>query len=123
MSQKGISNLESVRSFDEYRWESLPGCERVAQAILVNQLDEVNKRGTRTRLVRYGAESSTGAAFTHDFHEEVYLLEGEQEILDAESHELRGVYPRGTHFHRTAGTVHGPFRSRQGCVLLEIHYY
>lgn len=115
--------MESVRHLGEYEWEALPGCERVAQAILVNELDETNKRGTRTRLVRYGANSRTGAAFTHDFHEEVYLLEGEQEIWDSPGEELRGVYPQGTHFRRTAGTLHGPFRSRAGCLLLEIHYY
>ena len=115
--------MEVLKNFKGLSWEWLPGCERVEQAILINNLDEVNKRGTRSRLVRYGDDSRTGAAFVHDFHEEVYLIEGEQEILDPQSFALQAVHGAGTHFHRVAGTIHGPFGSRRGCMLLEIHYY
>ena len=49
----------------------------IQQKILSGALDEVNNRGTRTRLLRFQPGVYTTAPFSHDYWEEVYLVEGD----------------------------------------------
>ncbi len=96
--------------------------EGIDQIVLSNSLDEQAKTGSRTRLVRFAPGARTTVPFIHDYHEEVYLLEGDQVQAAAEARPQAG-YPAHTYFKRPAGTWHGPFHSETGCLLLEVHYY
>ncbi len=97
-----------------------PGIEQV---IVNNTLDEVNKAGIRTRFVRFSPGARTTKKFIHDYHEEVFLVEGDQILLDDSNLQQLEQYHQGKFFTRPAGTFHGPFSSEKGCVLLEVHYY
>ncbi len=98
------------------RVESYP--EGVAEKILAGRLDEENKTGCRTRLVRFSPGADTREAVTHDYWEEVFVLSGD--LLVGEAREAFGP---NTHAFRPPGASHGPFRSEGGCILFEIHRY
>jgi len=95
----------------------------IEQKILAGGLDEVGHSGTRTRLLRFAPGVYTTAPFVHDYWEEVYLVDGDLTVgNDAEGRGGESFAP-GTYACRPPGAAHGPFKSKRGCLLLEIHYY
>jgi hypothetical protein len=116
---------------DEFRtvdmtsgWETPPGYPAgIQQKILAGALDEDGRRGTRTRLLRFDAGVFTTAPFVHEYWEEVYLVSGDLTVgNDAEGNGGESFAPP-TYACRPPGAFHGPFKSEDGCVLLEIHYF
>ncbi|WP_404341939.1 hypothetical protein [Pseudoalteromonas mariniglutinosa] len=94
--------------------------EGIEEKILSGYLDEENKVGTRTRLLRFAPGAKTTVPFIHDYFEEVYLVTGD---LTVGENGCYGSYEQHTYASRPAQTYHGPFESKQGCILLEIHFY
>lgn len=116
-----MEHLKTIRPED---WEHPASFDDgIDQIVLKNSLDEQAKTGTRTRLVRFGPGARTRVPFIHDYHEEVYLLEGDQVLLNKDDLSPLVCHLQGTYFERPAGTWHGPFTSVSGCLLLELHYY
>lgn len=72
-----------------------------------------------TRLVRWapGLDTSDAGVISHDYAEEVYLLEGELTDLT-----LGQTFPAGHYASRAPGMRHGPYRTPAGCTMLEIRY-
>lgn len=105
-------------------WEVPPGYPAgIQQKILSGALDETNKRGSRTRLLRFTPGTYTTAPFVHEYWEEVFLVSGDLTVgNDAQGKGGKGYEPF-TYACRPPGAYHGPFRSDTGCVLLEIHYF
>ena len=95
----------------------------IQQKIISGGLDEKNKRGTRTRLLRFDPGVFTTAPFVHEYWEEVFLVSGDLAVGNDE-HGKGGVsFPPSTYACRPPGAYHGPFRSDNGCILLEMHYF
>jgi hypothetical protein len=105
-------------------WEALRGYPSgIEQKILSGSLDETQRRGSRTRLLRFAAGVFTTAPFVHEYWEEVYLVSGDLTVgNDAEGNGGTAFQPN-TYAVRPPGAVHGPFKSATGCLLLEIHYF
>lgn len=105
-------------------WERPPGYDAgFAQKILATDLDEVNKRGSRTRILRIDPGVFSKKPFVHDHWEEVYLLKGDL-IVGTDEHGNGGKpFLAPTYACRPPGIYHGPFKSQTGCLLLEFHYY
>lgn len=95
----------------------------IQQKILSGALDEKNKRGSRTRLLRFDPGVYTTAPFVHNYWEEVYLMTGDLTVGNDAQGKGGTSFQPNTYACRPPGAYHGPFRSDQGCVLLEIHYY
>ena len=95
----------------------------IEEKILSGALDENAKRGTRTRLLRFEPGVFTTAPFVHDYWEEVFLVSGDLIVgSDAKGH--GGTpFPPNTYACRPPGSYHGPFKSINGCMLLELHYF
>jgi hypothetical protein len=72
-----------------------------------------------TRLARWapGLDTSAAGVIRHTYYEEVFLLEGELEDLT-----LGRTFTAGHYASRPPGMPHGPYRTRTGCVMLEIRY-
>ncbi|MFD4651430.1 cupin [Streptomyces sp. NPDC058441] len=72
-----------------------------------------------TRLVRWlpGLDTSDAGVITHDYVEEVYLLEGD--LVDLT---LGQTFGPGHFASRQPGMRHGPYRTPAGCTMLEIRY-
>ena len=105
-------------------WEVPPGYPKgMKHKILSGGLDEVKRRGTRTRLLRFDPGVFTTAPFVHEYWEEVYLVSGDLIVGNDERGNGGKAFDSNTYACRPPGAFHGPFKSRNGCVLLEIHYY
>jgi hypothetical protein len=93
---------------------------------LADDLDEVRKRGGRSRLVRFAPGASTSRALAHEYWEEVFVLSGDLLPLDGTvGDDLAGATIANEYRYscRPPGTPHGPFRSTRGCVLFEVQYF
>ena len=95
----------------------------IEQKILAGDLDEMNKTGNRTRLLRFTPGAYTTKPFVHDYWEEVYLVSGDLVVGNDERGQDGEVFQPHTYACRPPGVRHGPFKSTGGCLLLEIHYY
>ena len=94
-----------------------------AEKILACSLDERNRKGTRTRLLRMEPGVFSTEPFVHEYWEEVYLLRGD--LIVGNDVQGRGgeKFTGPTYACRPPGVHHGPFKSDGGCLLLEIHYF
>ena len=72
-----------------------------------------------TRLARWepGLDTTPTGVITHDYVEEVYILEGSLHDLT-----LDRTFHAGDFACRPPGMPHGPYRTEDGCVLLETRY-
>ena len=105
-------------------WKSPAGYPAtIQQMILASDLDESRKLGSRTRLLRFDAGAFTTAPFVHDHWEEVFLLSGDLSVGSDAQGNGGERFEAPTYACRPPGAYHGPFSSRQGCLLHEIHYY
>ena len=105
-------------------WETPAGYPAgIQQKIIAGGLDEKNKRGTRTRLLRFAPGVYTTEPFVHEYWEEVFLVQGDLTVGNDANGEGGTSYAPFTYACRPPGAYHGPFKSEQGCILLEIHYY
>jgi len=105
-------------------WETLPGYPKgIQQKILSGALDETNRRGSRSRLLRFEPGCYTTKPFVHEYWEEVFLVSGDLTVGNDETGSGGTPYAPFTYACRPPGAVHGPFKSLQGCLLFEIHYY
>jgi len=105
---------------DHLPWEPVPasatggaGGTGVQQKILSRDPET----GDVTRLLRFDAGVHTKDTITHDFWEEVWILEGELIDLGKKQSFSAGMYAC-----RPPGMVHGPYRVPTGCMTLEIRY-
>ena len=95
----------------------------IQQKILSGHLDEENKTGSRTRLLRFQPGVFTTAPFVHEYWEEVYLLSGDLIVGNDEQGNGGESFTPGTYACRPPGAFHGPFKSVNGCLLYETHFY
>jgi hypothetical protein len=107
-------------------WQKPPGYPpelNVQEKVLTGGLDTKNKRGSQTRLLKFGPGVYTTAPFVHDYWEEVFLVSGDLTVGNDKDGKGGTPFPPNTYACRPPGAWHGPFKSEGGCVLLEIHYY
>jgi hypothetical protein len=106
---------------DYLPWEPVEGSAAggaggpgIAQKILSR--DPVT--GDLTRLLRFDAGVTTTDTITHDFWEEVWIVEGGLTDLGT-----RQTYTAGMYACRPPGMRHGPYASVSGALLYEIRYH
>jgi ChrR-like protein with cupin domain len=105
-------------------WETLPGYPPgIEQKILSGGLDEAQRRGSRTRLLRFAPGVFTTSPFVHAYWEEVYLVRGDLLVGNDSKGKGGAAFQANTYAVRPPGAVHGPFKSETGCLLLEMHYF
>ena len=105
-------------------WELAPGAgPGIEMKMLSGYLDENKKFGVRTRLIRFLPGSFNTEVFVHDYWEEVYMIKGSITLGNDEGENLKITTQSPAYACRPPGTNHGPFRSDEGCLFLEIQYY
>jgi len=93
------------------------------EKILAGSLDEQNRKGSRTRLLRIEPGTYSTAPFIHEYWEEVYLLSGDLIVGNDDKGRGGEKFTGPTYACRPPGVYHGPFKSEGGCLMLEIHYF
>ena len=105
-------------------WEPAPGAAPgIEQKLLSGELDEENKVGARTRLIRFQPGAVAPNPFVHDYWEEVYLIRGELTVGNDPDGAGGETFGPPSYACRPPGTPHGPFTSKNGCTFFEIQYY
>ena len=121
---KAKQHLEFVGVDLQAGWETPPGYPPgFTQKILASDIDEEAKRGSRTRLLKIAPGAYSTEPFVHDHWEEVFLVQGDL-VVGNDAKGQGGQSSRAfTYACRPPGVHHGPFASKGGCLLYEIHYY
>ena len=105
-------------------WEPAPGAgPGIEMKMLSGILDEDKKTGVRTRLIRFLPGSFNTEVFVHDYWEEVYMIRGSITLGNDLPGNKKTTTQSPAYACRPPGTNHGPFRSDEGCIFLEIQYY
>jgi hypothetical protein len=105
-------------------WETPPGYPQgIKQKILSGALDEEAKRGSRTRLLKFDPGVYTTEPFVHTYWEEVFLVTGDLTVGNDKQGKGGESFKPFTYACRPPGAYHGPFKSENGCILLEMHYF
>jgi ChrR Cupin-like domain len=75
--------------------------------------------GLLTRMVRWepGLDTSDAGPVVHEYFEEVLILSGSMRDL-----RLEKTFGAGSYACRPPGMTHGPWRTPDGCIMLEIQY-
>ena len=97
-------------------WKPVEGLERHAEELTLSR-DPLS--GDYTRLTRFapGADTTAFGSKSHTYPEEIFVIEGS--LYDAAFD--RWLF-KGDYASRPPGEVHGPFRTEEGCLVLEISY-
>lgn len=105
-----------LTSENKHRWTPIENMEGLAEELTL-AIDE--KTGDYTRLTRFkpGADTSEVGPKSHDYPEEIMMLEGR--LYDAAFDKWLEA---GDYASRPPGEMHGPFKTDIGCVVLEISY-
>ncbi|MEX1098318.1 MAG: hypothetical protein WED34_19895 [Planctomycetales bacterium] len=108
----------------ETGWSPIPGYPPgMTEKALAGGLDEANRRGGRTRLLRIEPGAYSIKPFVHEYWEEVFLFEGDLVVGNDATGEGGEQFVAPTYACRPPGVHHGPFTSKGGCVLFEVHYF
>jgi ChrR Cupin-like domain len=96
-------------------WTPVPGPPGVSERVLAR--DEAT--GMLTRMLRWdpGVDTSPAGPAVHDYVEEVYVVAGAMHDLT-----LDRTFRSGDYACRPPGMVHGPWRTDEGCEMLEVRY-
>ena len=94
----------------------IEGLEGIAEELTL-AIDEAS--GDYTRLTRFfaGADTTPLGNKSHDYPEEVFIIEGR--LYDAA---FDRWLEKGDYASRPPGEPHGPFRTDKGCLVLEISF-
>lgn len=105
-------------------WHVPPGYPSgIQQKFIAGELDEVGKKGNRTRFLRFDPGVYTTVPFVHEYWEEVFLLSGDLIVGNDKAGNGGEKFEGYTYAVRPPGVYHGPFKSVNGCLLLEVHFY
>lgn len=93
------------------------------EKILSGELDTENNKGSRTRLLKFPAGFFSSKPIVHDYWEEVFLVSGDLTVGNDATGNGGTPFSGYTYAVRPPDAWHGPFKSENGCLLLEIHYF
>ncbi len=115
------AHVEFHDALDAQGWVPIDGYDGVEEKILSGQFDHAARTGAVTRLSRWSAGAVVSHPVEHDWCEEVFIVDGTLSIGSPQAE--TDCLPKGTYAVRPAHIPHGPFFSRDGCLLIEFLYY
>jgi hypothetical protein len=98
------------------QWSAVPGMEGIAEELLLS-IDPESAEYTKLTRFLPGADTSPFGAKSHAYPEEIFIVSGR--LYDA-AFDL-WLEP-GCYASRRAFEVHGPFRTDEGAVVLEVSF-
>jgi hypothetical protein len=116
MSKSTVAYWNPLAAGAEHLWRWLEGLEGRVQELVLSQ-DIAT--GEITRLTRFlpGADTLAFGGKAHPFPEEILIVSGR--LFD----EAFGIWLEQGHYaSRPPGEVHGPFRTDEGCLVLDLSF-
>ena len=116
MPKTTITYWNALDKVNDDKWEVIEGSEGLLEQLTL-AIDK--KTGDYTRLTRFkpGADTKLFGGKRHDYPEEIFIVSGS--LYDAAFNKW---LTQGDYASRPPGEVHGPFRTEEGCVVLEMSY-
>ena len=116
MAKTTITYWNPLLSANIDKWVSIEGLEGVAEELTLS-ID--HETGEYTRLTRFhaGADTTPYGAKSHNYPEEIFVVSGR--LYDAA---LDMWLEAGHYTSRPPGELHGPFKTEEGCVVLEMSF-
>jgi len=98
------------------QWQPIEGLEDMAEELTLSIDDQ---SGEYTRLTRFfpGADTTPFGGKSHEYPEEIFIVSGR---LYDEAFKM--WLETGHYASRPPGEVHGPFKTAEGCVVLEVSF-
>lgn len=112
---------EFFNALDEDGWEAVEGFDGIESKVLSGRFDNEAAVGAVTRITRWAPGTVSAELSVHDWCEEVFIVSGTL-LIGTPENEERTLEP-GTYAVRPPHVPHGPFFTRDGCVMLEFLYY
>ncbi|HUP83078.1 MAG TPA: cupin [Candidatus Limnocylindria bacterium] len=105
-------------------WQPIDGhAPGITQLVLADNLDPHTRTGSRTRLIHWAQATLLAQPVQHDYREEILILEGDL-VVGCEPDGSGGTtFTELAFATRPAGVAHGPFTTREGCLMLELDLY
>lgn len=116
MAKTIMSYWNPLLSENKRQWKSIDGLQGMAEELTLS-ID--HKTGEYTRLTRFfpGADTTAFGGKSHDYPEEVFIVSGR---LYDQAFDM--WLEQGHYASRPPGEVHGPFKTTEGCIVLEISF-
>lgn len=103
-------------SGNQQKWQAVNGLDGFVEELTLS-IDQ--KTGEYTRLTRFyaGADTQKLGAKSHEYPEEIFIVSGR---LYDQSFNM--WLEAGCYASRPASEMHGPFKTEDGCVVLEVSF-
>jgi len=116
MTKSTITYWNPLKSSNEKEWQPIEGLENIAEELTLS-IDDTT--GEYTRLTRFHASADTTpfGGKSHEYPEEIFIVSGR--LYD----QAFDIWLETGHYaSRPPGEIHGPFKTEEGCVVLEISF-
>lgn len=116
MAKSTCTYWNPLQAGQQHRWQPVAGLEGMAEEITLSMDAQT---GEYTRLTRFlpGADTTPFGGKCHDYPEEVFIVSGR--VYDAA---FDVWLQAGDYASRPPGEVHGPFKTEEGSLVLEVSF-
>jgi len=116
MTKSTATYWNPLSSDNANKWQPIEGLEGMAEALTLSIDDQ---SGEYTRLTRFfpGADTTPFGGKSHAYPEEIFIVSGR--LYDDA---FKMCLETGHYASRPPGEVHGPFKTEEGCVVLEVSF-
>jgi len=116
MSKSTSTYWNPLAADQAHHWRWLEGLEGQVEELILSE-DLATKEITRLTRFLSGADTAAFGSKAHAFPEEIFIISGR--LFD----QAFGIWLEAGHYaSRPPGEVHGPFRSDEGCLVLDISF-
>jgi hypothetical protein len=118
----GLEHREFFEIDLDNGWQPVsPG---IVAKTVAGSIDHDAKRGRVSRLARWEPGARIDAVRVHDFHEEVFIVEGSLKVAAQAPPQEVETFRAPSFACRPPGAKHGPFQAGpDGCLALETFFY
>ncbi|MBD2653698.1 cupin domain-containing protein [Synechocystis sp. FACHB-383] len=116
MAKSTITYWNPLTSNNQNEWHPIKGLEGMAEELTLSIDCE---SGEYTRLTRFfpRADTTPLGSKSHEYPEEIFIVSGR--LYDCA---FQMWLETGHYASRPPGEIHGPFKTEEGCVVLEVSF-
>lgn len=116
MTKSTITYWNPLSAENSHKWTPIDGMQGMAEELTLS-IDETTREYTRLTRFMPGADTTEFGGKSHDYPEEIFIVSGR--LYDAAFDQWLET---GHYASRPPGEIHGPFRTEDGCTVLEVSF-